>query len=341
MMTIAPEKNVSLKAFNTFGIDVKADFFASFNHIDAVADLLSQSEFKEMPRLVLGGGSNMLFTQDYKGIVLRNQIPGVELIDEDADFWYVKAGAGVVWHQLVLWCIEKGYQGIENLSLIPGSAGAAPIQNIGAYGVELKDSFHSLEAFHVSEGNILTFTNDQCQFGYRDSIFKRELKGKVIILSVVLRLRKHPQLNISYGAITQELKRLGVDQPNLKSISDAVCNIRRSKLPDPSKIGNAGSFFKNPEISANEYAPLKREFPEMVAYELPDGNVKLAAGWLIEQCGWKGKVVGQTGSHKDQALVLVNYGGATGSEIKDLAYAIQASVQKKFHVTIEPEVNIL
>ena len=338
---MAPEQNVSLKSYNTFGIDVKADYFTAFTHVDSVSELLSHSEFKEMPRLILGGGSNILFTKDYNGIVLRNQIPGIELIKDDEDFWYVKAGAGVVWHQLVLWCIERGFQGIENLSLIPGSAGAAPIQNIGAYGVELKDSFHSLEAFHVTEGNIKSFTNEECNFGYRDSVFKRELKGQVIILSVVLRLRKRPQLNVSYGAITQELKRLGVEQPDVRSISDAVCNIRRSKLPDPSKIGNAGSFFKNPEVSAAVFASIKKEFPGIVAYDLPDGNVKLAAGWLIEQCGWKGKVIGHTGSHKDQALVLVNYGGASGNEIKDLAYTIQASVFEKFRVTIEPEVNIL
>ena len=334
-------ENVSLKPFNTFGIDVSAKYFSTFNSAEQLQAILDNNDLNSLPRLILGGGSNMLFTKDFDGLVLRNRIPGIEVVNEDSEFWYVKSGAGVLWHDLVLWCIERGYQGIENLSLIPGTAGAAPIQNIGAYGVELKDTFYQLEAIDLTTGKVVVYDKDACNFGYRQSVFKAELKGKFIITSVMLALRKQPQYNVSYGAITQELSRMGVESPDAKSISQAVVKIRQSKLPDPAKIGNAGSFFKNPEVSEAQYELLRKTFPDMVSYPLPDGNYKLAAGWLIEQCGWKGKVVGNTGSHKDQALVLVNYGNATGNEIRDLAYHILDSVKNKFGVTIEPEVNII
>jgi UDP-N-acetylmuramate dehydrogenase len=335
------EHEVSLKDYNTFGIDVKASFMAGFTTIDELSGILSESTFNNIPKLVLGGGSNILFTKDFKGLVLKNNIPGIRIAEDRDHEVLVTAGAGVKWHSLVTWCIDKGFGGIENLSLIPGNTGAAPIQNIGAYGVELKDSFYSLEAYEYETGKIVSFSSDQCEFGYRDSIFKKAMKGKVIITSVTLSLSKTPVLHLTYGAIEQELKNMGVTSPDVKSVSDAVCAIRRSKLPDPVVTGNAGSFFKNPEITAAEFELLKKQFSGIVAYPLPGGNVKLAAGWLIEQCGWKGKVVGNTGSHKNQALVLVNYGHATGNEIWDLALKIQQSVSDKFGVLIEPEVNVM
>lgn len=334
-------ENVSLKPYNTFGIDVSAKYFSTFNSTEQLQAILENRDLNSLPRLILGGGSNMLFTKDFDGIVLRNRIPGIEVVNEDSEFWYVKSGAGVLWHDLVLWCIERGYQGIENLSLIPGTSGAAPIQNIGAYGVELKDTFYQLEAIDLTAGKLVVYDKEACDFGYRQSVFKAELKGKFIITSITLALRKQPQYNVSYGAITQELSKMGVDSPDAKTISQAVVKIRQSKLPDPSKIGNAGSFFKNPEVSASQYELLHKNFPDVVSYPLADGNYKLAAGWLIEQCGWKGKVVGNTGSHKDQALVLVNYGNATGNEIRDLAFRILDSVKQRFGVAIEPEVNII
>lgn len=334
-------KNVSLKPFNTFGIDVQAKFFSQFTSQEELSQLLSLSEFKSVPKLILGGGSNILFTKNFEGVVLKNNIPGITVVEEDEKGWKVRAGAGINWHSLVLWCIEHDFAGIENLSLIPGNAGAAPIQNIGAYGVEVKDSFYELEAVHIETGELLKFNKDQCRFGYRDSVFKQEYKGKVVITSITLSLNRIPDFRISYGAIDQELKKMSVDELSIRAISDAVCNIRRSKLPDPVKIGNAGSFFKNPEITASVYHSLKSSFNGIVAFSLPGGNYKVAAGWLIEQCGWKGKIVGNTGSHKDQALVLVNYGKATGNEIWNLAMEIQESVKNKFGVVIEPEVNVI
>jgi UDP-N-acetylmuramate dehydrogenase len=335
--------NISLKPFNTFAIDVKAAFFSRFTDLNTLSELLADKSFQNLPRLILGGGSNILFTRDYEGLVLKNEIKGIVVIDEDDEFYYVKAGAGENWHGFVLWCIARNYAGIENLSLIPGNTGASPLQNIGAYGVELKDVFHELEAVRISDGAVLNFNKTQCRFGYRDSIFKNEYKNSVVITSVTLSMRKKPQINISYGAITQELKRMGVepDQVTVKAVSDAVINIRRSKLPDPAVLGNAGSFFKNPEIDEANWKLLKQGHPDAVGYPAGAGKIKVAAGWLIEQCGWKGKRVGNTGSHKDQALVLVNYGNASGNEIFDLAMQIKESVMKKFGVVIEPEVNII
>ncbi|MBL0343021.1 MAG: UDP-N-acetylmuramate dehydrogenase [Bacteroidetes bacterium] len=335
------KENISLKQYNTFGIDVLASYFATFSNTAELATLLSDFSTQQLPKLVLGGGSNILFTRNFDGLVLKNEIQGIEVIEEDASGWLVKAGAGINWHSFVTWCIDKGYAGIENLSLIPGNVGASPIQNIGAYGVEQKDSFHQLEAVDILSGEKLLFNKEECDFGYRDSIFKRIFKGKLIITSVTFALKRIPDFNTTYGAIDQELKKMGVTSLSIKSISEAVCNIRRSKLPNPAVIGNAGSFFKNPEVSNSVFNALKISFPGIVGYELASGNFKLAAGWLIEQCGWKGKRVGNTGSHKDQALVLINYGNASGTEIWDLAMSIQASVKDKFDVLIEPEVNIM
>lgn len=303
--------------------------------------LCSVFNLVERKLLVLGGGSNVLLTKDFDGMVICVRMLGIEKLHEDDEHVWVKAMAGEVWHNFVLWCIQKGYGGVENLSLIPGCVGAAPMQNIGAYGVEIKDTFDSLEAMDIETAEFKTFTKAACKFGYRESVFKNEVKGKYIISSVTFRLTKQPVLNMSYGAIQQTLQKHGITDPSIKDVSNAVIEIRSSKLPDPKKLGNSGSFFKNPEIPSSQFDQLKQTYPEMVGYPAPNNQIKVAAGWLIEQCGWKGKVVGHTGSHKDQALVLVNYGGATGDEIWQLALAIQQSVKDKFGIDIIPEVNIV
>lgn len=330
-------ENVSLRKLNTFGIEVFAKYFLE---VGSPADIQNFLEHNKFPLLVLGGGSNILFTKNFEGVVLKNNIRGIEFLREDAEHYYVKAGAGEVWHQFVMHCIKNNYAGVENLSLIPGSVGAAPIQNIGAYGAEQKDVFFELEAIDIRENKLVKLSNSDCRFGYRDSIFKREDKGRFIIASVTFRLLKKPVLNTSYGAINQEIEKMGVKEISIAAISQAVCNIRRSKLPDPEKIGNAGSFFKNPVISTEKFDSLKKEFPSITAYKDP-GGMKLAAGWLIEQCGWKGKQVGNTGVHKDQALVLVNYGNAKGAEVFELSGKILQSVKEKFGVELEREVVIL
>lgn len=304
--------------------------------------------FSQHPILILGGGSNILLTKDYEGVVLKNEITGVDVQHEDEEHVYVKVGAGENWHQFVLHCIKHNWAGIENLSLIPGNVGASPIQNIGAYGVELDDVFWSLEAYHISERRIHTFTRTDCEFGYRDSIFKNRYKGEFVILSVTLQLRKKPIFHTSYGAITEELEKMKVKDLSIQAISQAVINIRSSKLPDPKLIPNAGSFFKNPEVPVSQYEELKKKFPDIVAYPLTKLTVKLAAGWMIEQCGpdkigtsWKGYRKNDAGCHARQALVLVNYGNAKGSEIYDLSEQILKSVSKKFKVSLEREVNII
>jgi len=328
----------SLLPYNTFRIDVKARYFSTFSNTDELLELTTRDS--RLTTLILGGGSNILFTKDHDGAILKNEIKGIELQHEDADHVYVKVGAGENWHQFVLHCIDHNWAGVENLSLIPGNVGASPIQNIGAYGVELDDVFWSLEAFHLSEKKIHTFTATDCEFGYRDSVFKNKYKDEFAILSVTFQLKKKPTYHISYGAITEELERMGVKDLSIKAISQAVINIRSSKLPDPQKIANAGSFFKNPEVSTEKYEALKSEFPNIVAYPLVKETVKLAAGWMIEQCGWKGYRKGDAGCHAKQALVLVNYGNATGKEIYDLSEEILQSVKEKFGVLLEREVNI-
>lgn len=291
--------------------------------------------------LILGGGSNILLTGDYNGLVLKNDIAAIEQVREDADYVYLKVGAGENWHRFVMHCIANNLAGVENLSLIPGSVGASPMQNIGAYGVELKEVFHSLEAMHLQEKSVHTFSLNDCEFGYRDSVFKKRHKNEFAILSVTFRLNKQPKFNTSYGAIEQELKKMGVQELSIAAISQAVINIRSSKLPDPDVLGNAGSFFKNPTISLSFFDGLKKKFPSIIAYKVGDDAVKLAAGWLIEQCGWKGIRKGDAGCHSQQALVLVNYGDATGKEIYDLSEEILRSVQDKFGVLLEREVNIV
>lgn len=335
------QHNVSLKSFNTFGIDVKARKFVRFESLHELQEILLHPEVKNEEKLVLGGGSNLLLTRNYEGVVLQNGIKGIELLQEDTETVFVRAGAGEVWHEFVQYTLEHDLGGIENLSLIPGTVGAAPLQNIGAYGVELKDVFHELEAVHIVTGEAKTFAGPDCHFGYRESIFKNKLKGQYIVTSVVFKLHKKHTLNTSYGAITTTLNELQINQPTIQDVSAAVCHIRRSKLPDPALIGNAGSFFKNPEIPVDQYQVLKSQYPDIPSYPVSDTMVKVPAGWLIEQCGWKGKVIENYGVHKNQALVLVNYGGASGDNIRQLAFDIIQSVKEKFGIQLSPEVNII
>jgi UDP-N-acetylmuramate dehydrogenase len=335
------ESNFSLKPYNTFGMDVSAKHFASFSSIAELVHLLEHPNYTNEKKLILGGGSNILFTKNFDGLVLKNNLKGIELISEDENNYFVKAQAGEVWHQFVLYCIENNYAGLENLSLIPGNVGACPIQNIGAYGVEIKDSFFELETYLTEEKKTITMRSSDCAFAYRNSIFKQELRDKAIILSVTFKLNKQVQINKSYGAIEQELQAMKIQNPTIKDISDAVCKIRSSKLPNPEITGNAGSFFKNPEIEKDVYQKLIAQFPNIVSYSLNNGNHKLAAGWLIEQCGWKGKSIGKVGVHHLQALVIINLGGANGSDVYDLSSNIIDSVYQKFGVVLEREVNIL
>lgn len=340
-MTIHYKNNYSLKEFNTFGIDVSAMYFIDIHSLEELKHVILDEQRKQWPLLILGGGSNVLFTSDFAGLVIHNCLKGIEVVSENEEEVFVRSASGEVWHDLVMFAVNHGWGGIENLSLIPGSVGASPMQNIGAYGVEIKDTFHALEAMDLNTGELVVFRQEDCEFGYRESVFKHKYQHRFFITSVTFRLKKNPVLNTSYGAISQELSKNNIISPGIKDVSNAVISIRRSKLPDPKVLGNAGSFFKNPEVSTEEYQRIKRNFPEVVAYALENGNYKLAAGWLIEQCGWKGRQVGHTGAHKDQALVIVNYGGANGLEIQDLARNIRESVQEKFGVWINPEVNII
>jgi UDP-N-acetylmuramate dehydrogenase len=335
------EKDYSLKKYNTFGIDVKAKLFIVFDSEVQLQEILRLPEVRDQKKLILGGGSNILFTRDFDGIVLKNNITGITQEPFDEDHTIVTAGAGEKWHALVLYCLRQGLAGIENLSLIPGTVGAAPLQNIGAYGVELKDVFHSLRAVETATGKVKEFVGEECRFGYRDSIFKQEAKDKYIVTTVSLILRKTPIFNTSYGAIKATLEEMQVKELTIDAISEAVCRIRQSKLPDPARIGNAGSFFKNPEIPRAKFEELKQQYPDIPGYVISEEVVKVPAGWLIEQCGWKGKQLGNYGVHKDQALVLVNYGGAAGEKLRDLAWEIVDSVEQEFGIRLHPEVNIL
>ena len=334
------QENVSLKNFNTFGIDASARYFVEIAHEGELVELFADPQWLQTERLVIGGGSNLLLVNDFKGLVIRMNIRGIEHRISHHDV-FIEAGGGEVWNDLVNYSVAHEYAGIENLSLIPGSVGASPIQNIGAYGVELKDVFVSCRAFEIATSTFKTFSKDDCQFGYRESVFKNELKGQYIITSVKFHLSLLPNINTKYGAIEQELVNRGISSPTIKDVSQVVSHIRVSKLPDPSTIGNAGSFFKNPLISAAEFNKVHDQFPDVVNYPGGDGLVKLAAGWLIEQCGWKGKVVGNTGTWKNQALVLVNHGGATGAEVYGFSSQIIDSVYTKFGVTLQREVNII
>lgn len=343
------QHNVDLSTLNTFGVPAKAELLGRFSSAAQLRQLLAMPELQGMPHMVLGGGSNVLFTKDLPVAVLLNEIVGIQQVREDDAHVWVCAGAGVVWHHLVEYCVAHDLGGLENLSLIPGKVGAAPMQNIGAYGVEIKDTFAELEALRVADGTIVRFDREACRFGYRESFFKREGKGQFIILNVTFKLRKPPHtLHLDYGNIREELARMGVTAPTIQDVSRAVIAIRRSKLPDPAVLGNAGSFFKNPVVPAAIAERIRAQHPGMPAYPAGEGLVKLAAGWLIEQAGWKGFRMGADagraggcGVHEKQALVLVNHGGATGADILHLSEQVLQSVKEKFGVELEREVNIL
>jgi UDP-N-acetylmuramate dehydrogenase len=332
------QKNISLLPYNSFHLEVNAAEFISVKNVEELQKILAKES--KVPPLILGGGSNLLLTRNVDGLVLKIDIRGINEVKEDSSHVYVNAGAGENWHGFVEYTMNRNWGGLENLSLIPGNVGAAPIQNIGAYGVELKDIFYELEAFDRKEKKVYSFGVNDCRFDYRNSIFKSAGKGRYIILNVTFLLNKNPVLNTSYGAIREELKKMGVRSPTIRDVSKAVIKIRRSKLPDPAEIGNAGSFFKNPIVDQAHFLSLSSKYADMPAYPHEDQSVKLAAGWLIEQCGWKGYRRGDAGVHKNQALVLVNYGKATGSEIFDLSEKIKKSVHTKFSIQLEREVNI-
>ncbi len=331
--------NFSLKEYNTFGLDAQAAHWAPFGSETELRSILKGAP---RPWMVLGGGSNVVFVRDWPGTLLHNRIQGFKVLRTFRRKVWVQAGGGDSWHQLVLWALAQGFGGLENMSLIPGTVGAAPIQNIGAYGVELKDVFVRLEAVHLESGKKRIFYQHDCRFGYRDSLFKHEAKGQYAITRVTFSLTLPPhRVNIQYGDIRRQLDSMGVTRPDINDVSQAVIAIRSSKLPDPAVIGNCGSFFKNPELAVDAWAQLKEKYPETPHFPLPEGRVKVPAGWLIEQCGWKGKRVGNTGAYDKQALVLVNHGNATGAEVKALAEAIQASVAERFGVRLETEVNLI
>ncbi|HNW97836.1 MAG TPA: UDP-N-acetylmuramate dehydrogenase [Bacteroidales bacterium] len=334
-------ENVSLKPYNTFGIDAEARAFAELNTLQDIQTFLNTARYKSRQKLILGGGSNILFTNDFNGVVVKINTKGIIKVKESEQNIWLNVQSGVVWNDFVNYCIENNFGGIENLALIPGNVGSCPIQNIGAYGVEVKDCIESVEVIDIKSLQMYEIPNKDCKFGYRSSIFKNELKGKIIILSVTFKLTKQHHLHLEYGAIREELSRTGISQPTLKNIAEAVCNIRNCKLPDPKDIGNSGSFFKNPSITGKEFLKLKSSYPAIPSYSQTDGTYKIPAGWLIEQCGWKGYREGDAGVHEKQALVLVNYGNASGNDILQLAKKIQTSVKEKFSIELEIEVNII
>jgi UDP-N-acetylmuramate dehydrogenase len=332
-------ENQSLKLFNTFGIDAAARYFGTFSTQEQLAALLATTP---APPLVLGGGSNILLTRDVDGLVLKNEMRGIEIVDEDDDYVYVQAGAGENWHEFVQVCLGHDWAGTENLSLIPGCVGAAPMQNIGAYGVEIKDIFYELQAWNLNDDRVYSFSLNDCAFGYRESVFKQKYRNQFIILNVCFRLRKVPVFHTAYGAIREQLEIMGVQDLSIQAISQAVIRIRQSKLPDPAQLGNAGSFFKNPTIPDEQFERLQAEYPDIIGHRVTGTEtIKLAAGWLIDQAGWKGFRRGDAGVHDKQALVLVNYGKATGEDIYNLSEEILQSVDRKFGVQLEREVNII
>jgi UDP-N-acetylmuramate dehydrogenase len=333
-------ENFSLKPYNTFGIDVKARFFAQALLEEEIVKLARNLREEYQPLLVLGGGSNVLFTQDFPGTVMKISTKGIQLIREDEDSVWVKAEAGENWDDLVKHCVDQGWGGLENLSAIPGNAGTSPVQNIGAYGVEMKDACAELEAYDTESGEKRIFSNRECAFGYRESIFKSTYKGKFIILNVTFRLSKKPVLCLGYGNIRPELSDMNADEPGIAEVREAICRIRARKLPDPAIIGNAGSFFKNPVILPEQFEKLSKSFPGIVSFP-QEGKIKLAAAWMIEQCGWKGIRRGNAGVHETQPLVLVNHGNASGAEIMELGEEIRKSVFEQFGVTLETEVNVI
>lgn len=335
------QQNVSLKPYNTFGLDVNAGFLAVADSIEDLDEVFMSGRFRPQRKMILGGGSNVLFTRGFTGVVVKNEIKGFHTLSETEEEVLVSVGAGEIWHQFVLWCVERGFGGVENLSLIPGTVGAAPMQNIGAYGVELKEVFHSLEAYEVSSGRVTNFYKEDCKFGYRSSVFKAELKDRYVITKVLFKLSKKPVFNLTYGNLKDTLDQMGVQELTLKQVSQAVINIRQSKLPDPVEIGNAGSFFKNPVVEKMHFEALEAQYPEIKSYPIDKDNVKVPAGWLIEAAGWKGFKLGDIGVHDKQALVLVNHGMGKGKDILKLSNDIMNSVQSKFGIDLEREVNVI
>jgi UDP-N-acetylmuramate dehydrogenase len=336
-MTI--ENNISLKTLNTFGLDYKADSLIHLKTELESVELFRTRIKSKKPLLILGSGSNILFTSDFKGTILRPEFTGIKIEESTAESVLISAGAGVIWDDLVEWTVNKGLSGLENLSLIPGTVGASPVQNIGAYGTEIRDFIVKVKTVSTKDGSIRIFNNAECEFAYRNSIFKRRLKGEYLVTCVYYKLGTKPLLKLSYGSLKEEVFSLGDE--SLKNVRQAVINIRRKKLPDPVILGNAGSFFKNPVVSSTQAASLKIKYPLMPVYENQKRSFKLAAGWLIDECCWKGKRTGDAGVHENQALVLVNYGNATGKEIHNLSIEIQKSVREKFGIELEPEVEII
>lgn len=334
------QSNFSLKNYNTFGIEAKAKQFIAVHSLEELKTVLIENPTEK--KFILGGGSNMLLTQDIDALVIHIDLKGKKIIKENDDFVWVESQAGENWHEFVLWTIEQDFGGLENMSLIPGNVGTTPVQNIGAYGAEIKDRFVSCQAMAIANQEMRTFQNEECHFGYRESIFKNEVKDQYIITSVVFKLTKrHHTINTSYGDILGELKKNNIQNPSLKDVSNAVIAIRQSKLPDPKELGNSGSFFKNPIVPKSDFEKIHQQFPEMKYYEVSDTEIKVPAGWLIEQAGFKGKRFGDAGVHKNQALVLVNYGNATGQEILAVSKNIQDTVFKTFGIRIEAEVNVI
>ncbi len=334
-------QDFSLKSLNTFHIDCTAKYFVQVYNVSQLIEFLKTGLASSLPILPLGGGSNILFTKHFEGIVVHLQNKSIDITNKTNEHIFVKASAGENWQEFVSYCVQNNWGGLENLSLIPGNVGSSPIQNIGAYGVEVKDTFHMLEALEIATGKIKTFTKEECAFGYRNSVFKNEAKGKYIILSVTFKLSLNPILNTEYGAISTQLAEMQIEKPTVKDISQAVCAIRNSKLPNPEITGNAGSFFKNPSITNEQAEELQTKYPSIPLYPQTENVMKVAAGWLIEECGWRGHREGNVGVHDKQALVLVNLGNASGAEVFNLAKKIQASVLDKFGIHLEMEVNIL
>ncbi|HSY27311.1 MAG TPA: UDP-N-acetylmuramate dehydrogenase [Burkholderiaceae bacterium] len=338
MRSLLPiQHRVSLRRLNTFGVEAFAHAYLKLTDPLMLQEVKNDPVLSKLPRLVLGGGSNILLTSDFSGLVLHMDMRGIEVLRQDEVATYIRVAAGENWHQFVLWTLAHGFGGLENLSLIPGSVGAAPIQNIGAYGVEVKDFIESVDVFDFASGEMMTLTRDECAFAYRDSIFKRDLRDRAVIVNVIFGLPKNWQSNTRYIDVAQELQSRAIATPSAQDISNAVIAIRQRKLPDPAVIGNAGSFFKNPLVPALQRNALLEQNPQLVSYLQADGSYKLAAGWLIDQCGWKGRSLGAAGVYEKQALVLVNHGGAQGNEIWQLAQAIQADVMARFEVKLEAE----
>ena len=339
---ISITENVDLRPFNTFGLTARARYFTIIKSTDQAKELLRSDIFKKHDHFILGGGSNVLLTQDFDGLVIKNELKGIETVSEDDQNIVLKVASGENWHQFVMFCVDRNYGGVENLSLIPGTVGAAPMQNIGAYGVEIKEVIHNVEAIELKTGKLRTFSKEECLFGYRESVFKQELKNQYFISSITLSVsKKDHRFNTSYGAITDVLKQNLVEKLSVKAISDAIIFIRKSKLPDPDLIGNAGSFFKNPSVDFHFFEALKNKFPTIPSFPGEKNLIKIPAAWLIENCGWKGKTLENIGVHKHQALVLVNYGGGDGKKIWQLAQDIQQSVREKFQIDLHTEVNVI